>query len=143
MQRVFLLSVAIVLGLAWSADRACAETRKQKTSPATKEVKRSLFSGSESEIFNFGQLRPDCTIPTPDIRIVKPATHGDVRFEEVRTVVTADKSQLQKRCLGKPVNAVRMFYKANDDFVGKDRIVVDMDSKAGSVWRISFTVDVR
>lgn len=143
MKRVLLILAAAALALAGASDRTSAKERKQRVEAAVTEVKRSLFSGSESHIYDFGSLRADCTIPVADIRIVKAAEHGDVRFEEVKTVATANKSPLQKRCYGKPVDAVRMYYKANADFVGKDRIVVDMDSKLGSIWRVTFTVDVR
>ncbi|MDI1346066.1 MAG: hypothetical protein PSV22_18470 [Pseudolabrys sp.] len=135
--------MASALALAGASDRTGAKERKQRAESAVTEVKGSLFSGSESRLYDFGTLRADCTIPIADIRIVKAAEHGDVRFEEVKTVATANKSPLQKRCYGKPVDAVRMYYKANADFVGKDRIVVDMDSKLGSIWRVAFTVDVR
>lgn len=143
MKRALLFLVAAALALAGASDRTGAKERKQRAGPAETEVKRSLFSGSESHIYDFGSLRTDCTIPIADIRIVKAADHGDIRFEEVKTVATANKSPLQKRCFGKRVDAVRMYYKANADFVGKDRIVVDMDSKLGSIWRVTFTVEVR
>ena len=143
MKRALLILAAAALALAGASDRTSAKERKQRAEPSVMDVKRSLFSDSESRIFDFGSLRPDCTIPIADIRIVKAAEHGDVRFEEVKTVATANKSPLQKRCFGKPVDVVRMYYKANADFVGKDRIVVDMDSKLGSIWRIAFTIDIR
>jgi mRNA-degrading endonuclease HigB of HigAB toxin-antitoxin module len=135
--------VATATALALLNATAFAKDRRADVQPRTFELQRSLFSGSESPFYDFGGLRPDCTIPVADVRIVKPPAHGEVRFEETKTVVTAQKQPLQKRCFGKTVDAVRMFYKANADFVGKDRVVIDIDGKAGAIWRVAFTVDIR
>jgi len=143
MTKVVSIVLAAALALLGVTASTSAKERKAVIGPRAVEVERSLFSGSESRLIEFGALRPDCTIPIADIRIVKPAAHGEVRFEEAKTVVTAQKYPLQKRCFGKPVDAVRTFYKANKDYVGKDRFVVDIDTKIGAVWRYTFIVDVR
>jgi hypothetical protein len=146
MKKVLLVAVAMTLALlggrAVSAKDRKAE-RKAEIAPRTVEVERSLFSGSESRIYELGALRPDCTSPIADIRIVKPAMHGEVRFEEVQTVIVGGKHLLQKFCRGKTVDAVRTFYKANENFAGKDQFVIDIDSKVGAVWRYTFTMNVR
>ena len=51
--------------------------------------------------------------------------------------------ETQKRCNGKPLEAVYLYYKSHDNFVGKDKIILDVDPKIGRVRRYTFTVDVR
>jgi hypothetical protein len=146
MKRVIGVSAAIAVALAcWtgSASAQDKKSRKPAVAPSSRDVKRSLFSGSESQIYAFGYLLPDCTIPIPDIRIVTKPEHGDVRFDEAKAVVTANKSELQKQCHGKSVDTVRMFYKASENYVGKDKVVVDVDSKAGGILRVSFNIEIR
>lgn len=141
MKKVLLGAVTATVVLLNGA--AQARDRKAEVAPQTIELERSLFSGSESQLYLFGTVRPDCTIPIADVRIVKAAAHGVVRFEEAKTVFTNEKSPLKKLCYGKPVDAVRALYKANDDFVGKDQFIIDVDPKSGKIWRYKFVVDVR
>lgn len=141
MKKVLLGAVAATLVLLSTA--APAKDRKADIAPRTVEIERSLFSGSESQLYLFGMVRPDCTIPISDIRIVKAAAHGEVRFEEAKTVFTNEKNPLKKLCYGKTVDAVRALYKANDNFVGKDQFTIDVDPKSGKIWRYRFVVDVR
>jgi hypothetical protein len=142
MTKVWLLLAAAALTLP-NAHAAAAKERKAAVAPKPIEVKRSLFSGSESRLFDFGWLRPDCTSPGADVRIVKPPSKGGIRLEEARTVVAANKSAVQKLCHGKALDSVRLFYKANDNDSGKDTFLLDVDTKLGYVQRYAFTVDVR
>jgi hypothetical protein len=142
MKKVLFVAGAATLAVCALAP-ASAKDRKADVAPRTVEIERSMFSGGESQLYLFGMARPDCTIPIADIRIVKAAAHGDVRFEETKTVFTNEKNPLQKLCYGKTVDAVRALYKANDNFVGKDQFTVDVDPKSGKIWRYRFVVDVR
>lgn len=143
MKKGLLLALAAALVLTIAASPTLAKERKAAVAPKPIEVKRSLFSGSESRLFDFGWLRPDCTSPGADVRIVKPPSKGGIRLEEARTVVVANKSAVQKLCHGKTLDSVRLFYKANDNYSGKDTFLLDVDTKLGYVQRYAFTVDVR
>ena len=75
--------------------------------------------------------------------MVKSPDHGGARFEEAVTAVSGDLTPLQRQCHGKPIYAVRVIYKANEDFSGADAFSIDVDTKIGFVKRYTFTVDVR
>jgi len=97
----------------------------------------------ESRVAELGWLSPDCTTSTPDIRVVKTPSHGELRFEQAKAVVSADQTALQKQCRGKPVDALRVYSKANTDYTGVDAFTIDVDAKLGFVKRYAFTMDIR
>jgi hypothetical protein len=141
MQKTVALTIALTLAAAWPA--AAQKSRQQATEEAPVNAKRSLFSGSESRVAELGWLSPDCTTSTPDIRVVKAPSHGELRFEEAKVVVSADQTALQKQCRGKPVDALRVYYKANTDYTGGDAFTIDVDTKLGFVKRYVFTMNIR
>jgi len=145
---ILLASLTIILGAA--SPLFSKERKPVAIELAATEVERSLFSGNESSLGGFGWLRFDCTISMPDVKIVKPPAHGEIRFEEVTTTISvtgdslnATSAALNKKCDGKPANALRLMYKAPEDFTGKDVFVLDMDTKLGYVKRYAFTVNIR
>jgi|GEM_PF-3219630 len=135
------LTIAMAVAAAWPA--SAQKSRSQATEEAPVIAKRSLFSGSESRVAELGWISPDCSTSTPDIRVVKTPTHGELRFEEAKAVVSADQTALQKQCHGKPLDALRVYYKANADYTGGDAFTIDVDTKLGFVKRYTFTVDIR
>jgi hypothetical protein len=133
---ILLASLTIILGAA--SPLFSKERKPVAIELAATEVERSLFSGNESSLGGFGWLRFD-----------SPA-HGEIRFEEVTTTISvtgdslnATSAALKKKCDGKPANALRLMYKAPEDFTGKDVFVLDMDTKLGYVKRYAFTVNIR
>lgn len=106
------------------------------------ERHRSLFSGNETVIDRVGWLRPDCSVAPPDIRIVVAPKKGSVRFDDTPLPVTASKNELQKKCHGKPVNAVQIDYRSDENFAGRDRVVLDIDSKLGGTGRPTYLIEV-
>ena len=134
-------TIALVVAAAWPA--AAQKSRLQATEEAPVNAKRSLFSGSESRVAELGWLSPDCTTSTPDIRLVKAPAHGELRFEEAKVTASADKTALQKLCHGKPVESLRVYYKANSDYTGGDTFTIDVDTKLGFVKRYAFTMTIR
>lgn len=136
-----LLTIALSFAAVWPA--AAQKSRHQAAEEAPVIAKRSLFSGSELRVAELGWLSTDCTASTPDIRVVKTPSHGELRFEEAKAVVSADQTALQKQCHGKPIDALRVYYKANTDYAGGDSFTIDVDTKLGFVKRYAFTVDIR
>ncbi|HEX5213078.1 MAG TPA: hypothetical protein VFW22_15240 [Pseudolabrys sp.] len=120
-----------------------AKDRKATLAPEPIVVNRSLFGGSESGLYDFGWLKPDCSTEFADVWIVRPPESGDIRFEEATSVVAGEKTDVQRLCHGKSGKVVRLFYKSKDNFTGRDRFVLDVDTKLGFVKRYAFTVDVR
>jgi hypothetical protein len=72
------LTIALALAAAWPA--AAQKSRQQATEEAPVTAKRSLFSGTESRVAELGWISPDCTTSTPDIRVVKAPSHGELRL---------------------------------------------------------------
>src|SRR5262245_23133121 len=117
----------------------------RKDDPATfrfkpLEVNRSLFSGNETLIGNVSWMRHDCTAATPDIRVVTQPKKGALCFEETRLTVTASKTELDKKCHGKPVNAVLIYYRSDEKFAGRDKIVLEVDAKVGAIRRQTYLI---
>lgn len=131
------------LGLLAAADLATARNEDPASFRARPfEARRSLFSGNETMIGQVGWLRQDCSIATPDIRIVAAPKKGSIRFEDTPLTVTASKRPLQKKCYGKPVNAVQIYYRAGEKSLGRDKIVLDVDTKVGGVLRQTYLINV-
>jgi hypothetical protein len=143
MTKIVSIVLAAALALLGVTASTSAKSRKAEVGPEPVEIKRSLFSGSESHLHNFGGLYADCTAPTTDVRIVKPPSKGEIRFEEARMVLAYKTDAVRLLCHGKMVDGVRMYYKANDNSVGQDTFLLDVDTKLGLVKRYKFIVDIR
>lgn len=135
--------VAASMALALSAATTSAKERKATIAPKTFEVKRSLFSGSESHLHNFVGLYADCTSTDPEVQIVKPPAKGEIRFEEAKQTFFPGNAAFRRACAGKPIDMVRMYYKAKDGSSGRDTFLLDVDTKLGAVTRYVFKVDIR
>jgi hypothetical protein len=139
----------------WTVDvRYCPENRSVTTSQLHKrnaskpgrtefEVERSLFPGNESRLTQFGWVDFNCRSPRPDVRVVKQPAKGNIRFEETAATVLASKSAVQKKCFGKPVSATALYYRAGEKSEGRDKVIVDADTKLGYVIRYIISIDVR
>jgi hypothetical protein len=134
--------------------RTCPENRsvtatniqRRKTSKSGRveyEIERSLFGGNESRLAQFGWFDYTCRAPKPDLRVIRQPNKGDLRFENVETTITTSKSALQKKCFGKPVSAISMYYRAGEKSPGHDTIVVDADTKFGHVVRYVISIDIK
>lgn len=107
------------------------------------EFDRSLFSGSEAHLAEHGWLNRDCTIlPSPDVRIITSPKKGSLRLEHIRAHVPNGKSAAHKNCYGKPVNAIQVYYRADEKASGRDNLVIDVDTKLGWIFRYTYLVDI-
>jgi hypothetical protein len=108
------------------------------------DIKRALFVGGEARIGALYAVLSNCASgPRPDVRIVKGAANGDLRFEAIVVPVTRPPGNPRANCNGKNVNAVGVFYKAKEGFAGEERIVLEADYKLGAISRYNFLVTVR
>lgn len=142
MKKVLLVAIATALATL-SVTSASAKDRKAAVAPGPVEVKRSLLSGGESHFQNFYGLYSNCTTTQTDVRIVKPPSKGEIRFEEVKMVLAYKTDPVRRICHGKAIDAIRMYYKAKDDAAGRDTFLIDVDTKLGAVQRYAYTVDIR
>lgn len=89
-------------------------------------------------------VNTDCSSgPFADIRVVTPPSHGDIRMEPLDFPVNRKPDSGRAHCNGKIVKAVGVFYKSKQDFVGSDKVVLDVDFHHGYVRRYILQVDVR
>ena len=110
----------------------------------SRQQKASTFSGSESRISNLYIVHADCTPgPQPEWRVINKPKHGELRFERMTVPVNLKENTPRAHCNGKPIDAVGVFYKSNDSFVGEDRIILDVNYKVGFISRHVYVVDVR
>ena len=108
------------------------------------EMAKSTFSGSESRIAAMNYVNTDCTGgPLPEVRIVSKPSSGELRMEPIKHAVNRDKKNARAQCNGKIVDAMAVFYKSKEQYVGADKVVLDVDFKHGSVSRYTYTIDVR
>jgi hypothetical protein len=75
--------------------------------------------------------------------VAKVPSHGELRFEEGKAMVSGEQTAPQKQCHGKPVDALRVYYKANADYTGDDAFSIDVDTKLGFIKRYVFNMDIR
>jgi hypothetical protein len=144
--RTALSTAAVGAILALGATCQAAPKGKQVAALDTPnlEVRRAGFSGNEIKLTYFYTVNSDCSSgPLVDVRIVKPAAHGEMRFEEVRSKVELRKDHLRAHCNGKLVDAVGARYTSRDDFTGTDKVQIEVDYKTGFVRRYSLIIDVR
>jgi hypothetical protein len=122
---------------------ASAHRKPQKSVSETTE-KRSAFSGTESRIAAMTYGNTDCSPgPLADVRVVTPPANGDIRMEPVEHAVNRKPDNNRAHCNGKVVNAIGVFYKSKQDFVGVDKIVLDVDFHDGYIKRFTYQVEVR
>lgn len=107
-------------------------------------IDRSAFSGSDSRIAAMNYVNADCSSgPLPEVRVVTAPSGGDLRMEPIKYAVNRNKTNARAHCNGQIVDAVAVFYKSRSDFTGKDKIVLDVDFKAGSIKRFIYAIDIR
>jgi hypothetical protein len=122
--------------------RRAAQSKPKRRVEEVRE--KEAFSGSESRIAAMNFVNADCSPgPLPEVRIVTPPSSGDVRMEPIKLAVSRDKSNARAHCNGKIVDAVAVFYKSKSDFAGADKVVLDVDFKAGTVKRYIYAINIR
>ena len=69
--------------------------------------------------------------------------NGTYRTEEASIAAERPANDSRAACIGKPVNAVAVYYKPKDEFAGDDEMVIDVDFKNGRVRRYVYAITVR
>jgi hypothetical protein len=124
------------------AKRRVAQSKSKSRLEEVRE--KQAFSGSESQIAAMNIVKADCSPgPLPEVRVVTPPSSGDVRLEPIKYAVSREKSNPRAHCNGKTVDAVAVFYKSKSDFTGADKLVLDVDFRAGTVKRYFYAINIR
>ncbi len=107
-------------------------------------VPRSMFSGSESRIATMNFVNADCSPgPLPNVRVVTQPSNGELRMEPIKYAVNRQANDVRAHCNGKIVDAVAVFYKSREQYVGADKAVLEVDFKHGTIHRYTYAIDVR
>jgi hypothetical protein len=123
--------------------KASAKPKIEKRLPEV-EYRLDVFSGNEMRFAAMTNMRADCSSgPVPDTRIVANPTNGEIRSEQIRYIVSRSSSDSRAHCNGKEVDAIGLYYKSREGFVGEDKITVDVDYKIGTVRRYHYVIQVR
>jgi hypothetical protein len=116
----------------------------QAEAPADETIAASVLSGIEARVAAPHSVQADCKSgQRPEVRIASPPSSGRVRLEPIAFVVNRKKGNERAHCNGKQVDAIGVFYRSNEGFVGQDRAVIEWDAKTGTVHRSTIVVDVR
>ena len=122
-----MLRCAIVFLAVLAALSSLAEAETKQVSP-----------GAEVQIGVHGSLQKDCTPnPAPDIRILKPSSHGVVRIASATLRTNRFPS-----CPNASVPVMVVFYKANADAIGWDSVTLEVVPKSGEASRHTYDIQI-
>jgi len=108
------------------------------------ELSKTTLSGNESRIAAMNYVNADCSGgPIPDVRIISQPSSGELRLEPIKHILDRQAKNRRAHCNGNTVDAVALFYKSKEQYVGADKVIVDVDFKHGKVSRYTFAIDVR
>jgi hypothetical protein len=77
------------------------------------------------------------------VRLLAQPANGSVRMEPTTITLNRPRNDPRSTCNGKKVDAMAVHYKANEGFVGVERLVVRSDFRSGSVPEFVVLIDVR
>lgn len=118
--------------------------RPKSKSQIEEVYEKQMFSGSESRIAAMNFVNADCSGgPLPEVRVVTAPESGDVRMEPIKHILNRDKKNPRAHCNGTTVDAVGVFYKSKSGFAGEDKVILDVDFKAGTIKRYIFAINIR
>jgi hypothetical protein len=104
----------------------------------------AMFGGNEVTILYPNIVNEDCTSPKlPDVRMQAQPANGTVRMEPTTITLNRPRNDPRSTCNGKKVDAMAVYYKANEGFVGVERLVVRADFRSGNVREFVVLLDVR
>ena len=118
-----------ILGLAVAA--AVSSLAKAET--------KQVSPGVEAQIGVHGSIQKDCTPnPAPDIRILRPSSHGVVR---IASATLRTKNRFPS-CPNASVPVMVVFYKANPDAIGWDSVTLEVVPKSGEASRHTYDIQI-
>jgi hypothetical protein len=104
----------------------------------------SMFTGNEVRILEPNWVNADCTSGSrPDVRVATPPANGIIRTEDSTHIVNRPAGDSRMHCNGRRIDAVSVFYKSKQGFVGLDKVVILVDFLTGSLSEFTVLVDVR
>jgi hypothetical protein len=134
-RRLFAIGIA-VLGVASLMDAAATAAFAQ--TPTTVERSAKGPTAKNIQVGLFLNVKPDCTSGTlPGIRLVEPPANSTVNIKQAKVRATN-----YKQCLALEVPGFIAFYQSKPDFVGTDRVVIEVKYQEGRTELQRITINV-
>jgi hypothetical protein len=104
----------------------------------------AMLGGNELVVLQPNLVNVDCSSgPIPDVRPGMPPANGSLRMEPTSVAVMRPRNDPRGHCNGKKVDGLAVHYKANEGFVGVERLLLRADFHNGNVREFVVLVDVR
>ena len=127
-----------VLGVSAACLAGISVTAALAQTPTTVERSAKGPTAKNIEVGLFLNVKPDCTSGTlPAIRLVEPPTNGTVSIKQAKVRATN-----YKQCLALEVPGFIAFYQSKPDFVGTDKVVIEVKYPQGRTELQHITINV-
>ncbi len=103
-----------------------------------------VASGTRMQTTIAYALHADCSaVGQILVRIVQKPKHGEAEIVREQGYTSYGKEDQKYKCNEKPTEVVNLYYKADEQFKGKDRLVAEYFYPNGSYRKRIFNIDVR
>lgn len=132
LKRLWTIGIAVLGAAGIGVITAPAQT------PTTVERSAKGPTAKNIEVGLYLNVKPDCTSGTlPGIRLVEPPANGTVSIKQAKVRATN-----YKQCLALEVPGFVAFYQSKPDFVGTDRVVIEVKYQEGRTELQRITINV-
>ena len=114
----------------------------QATNPTT--VQKTALAAVRTYVWGTADLNPDCSVVGPmNLKIRKEPRHGKVEIEDENGFVEYPSSNMRFHCNKVQVPMKKIYYTAEDNYDGKDKIELETFSSRGYSRKVFVDVTVK
>ena len=114
----------------------------QATNPTT--VQKTALAAARTYVWGIADLNPDCSVVGPmNVKIRKEPRHGKVEIEDENGFVEYATSNMRFHCNKVQVPMKKIYYTAEDNYDGKDKIELETFSSRGYSRKVFVDVTVK
>jgi len=114
----------------------------QATNPTT--VQKITLAAVRTTVWGVADLDPDCSVAGPmTVKIRKEPRHGKVEIEDENGFVVYLASNPRFHCNKIQVPMKKIYYTAEDNYDGNDKIELEAFSSRGYSWKASVNITVK
>ena len=114
----------------------------QATNPTT--VQKTALAAARTYVWGIADLNPDCSVVGPmNVKIRKEPRHGKVEIEDEAGFVVYLSNNPRFHCNKIQVPMKKIYYTADDDYGGDEKIELEVFSSRGTSWKASINVTVK
>jgi len=120
---------------------SCSPVGAQTTE---KVSERTALPDVRTRINQYSHLNPDCTVAGKiTVRVTKPPAHGTLEIDTGPGFPSYKKDNIRAKCNAQEVELTRVWYKANADFKGRDRVQLEAFSSRGTSRKATIQITVK